>query len=125
MPLIFELVPTYLFKLSNEYSLFLFSENGTEGGGSRVKYAVMDVPITLPSTKPATDKPNPKQGIGELLLCFATSADACCEVLFMHMGYQLSITDTRYADTGTGTAIRRYGDFQKIRIRRYGKYIYF
>jgi len=37
----------------------------------------------------------------------------------------LSITDTRYADTGTGTAIRRYGDFQKIRIRRYGKYIYF
>ncbi|OEL22508.1 WD repeat-containing protein WRAP73, partial [Dichanthelium oligosanthes] len=40
------------------------AENGTEGGGSRVKYAVMDVPITLPSTKPATDKPNPKQGIG-------------------------------------------------------------
>ncbi|RLN42181.1 WD repeat-containing protein WRAP73 [Panicum miliaceum] len=55
------------------------AENGTEGGGSRVKYSVMDVPITLPSTKPATDKPNPKQGIGELLLCFATSADACCE----------------------------------------------
>jgi len=42
------------------------AENGTEGGGSRVKYAVMDVPITLPSTKPATDKPNPKQGIGML-----------------------------------------------------------
>ena len=37
----------------------------------------------------------------------------------------LSITDTRYADTGTGTAIRRYGDFQKIRIRRYDKYIDF
>ena len=89
MPLIFELVPTYLFKFSNECSLFLLSENGTAGGGSRVKYAVMGVPITLPSTKPATDKPNPKQGIGELLLCFATSADACCEVLFMHMGYQL------------------------------------
>jgi hypothetical protein len=56
--------------------LFLLSENGTEGGGSRVKYAVMDVPITLPSMKPATDKPNPKQGIGELFLYFATSADA-------------------------------------------------
>ena len=39
--------------------------------------------------------------------------------------FLLSITDTRYGDTGTGTAIRRYGDFQKIRIRRYGKYIYF
>ncbi|CAD6212057.1 unnamed protein product [Miscanthus lutarioriparius] len=41
-------------------------ENGTEGGGSRVKYALMDVPITLPSMKPATDKTNPKQGIGML-----------------------------------------------------------
>jgi hypothetical protein len=72
MPLIYVPVLAYLFKFSNECSLFLLSENGTEGGGSRVKYSVMDVPITLPSTKPATDKPNPKQGIGELLLCFAT-----------------------------------------------------
>mgnify|MGYP003702502317 CR=1 FL=1 len=46
-----------------ETDLFLWSENGTEGG-SRVKYAVMDAPITLPSQKPVTDKPNPKQGIG-------------------------------------------------------------
>lgn len=64
---------------------FLLSENGTEGGGSRVKYALMDVPITLPSMKPATDKPNPKQGIGELLLPLATPADACCKVIFMCM----------------------------------------
>ena len=46
-------------------------------------------------------------------------------LLQLMMQLILSITDTRYADTGTGTAIRRYGDFQKIRIRRYGKYIYF
>ena len=67
------------------FPYFLLSENGTEGGGSRVKYALMDVPITLPSMKPATDKPNPKQGIGEFLMPFATPADACCKVLFMRM----------------------------------------
>ncbi|KAK3157146.1 hypothetical protein QOZ80_2AG0116810 [Eleusine coracana subsp. coracana] len=42
------------------------SENGAEAGGCRVKYIVIDVPVTLPSQKPATDKPNPKQGIGML-----------------------------------------------------------
>jgi hypothetical protein len=42
----------------------LFPESGAEVGGYRVKYDVMDVPITLPSQKQATDKPNPKQGIG-------------------------------------------------------------
>ena len=46
------------------FPCILLPENGTEAGGSRVKYTVMDVPITLPSQKPATDKPNPKQGIG-------------------------------------------------------------
>ncbi|XP_008798782.2 WD repeat-containing protein WRAP73 [Phoenix dactylifera] len=40
-------------------------ENVAEGN-SRVKYKVMDFPISLPSQKPAIDKPNPKQGIGLL-----------------------------------------------------------
>ncbi|KAH7687595.1 Six-bladed beta-propeller TolB-like protein [Dioscorea alata] len=43
--------------------------NGSESaadGNSRVKYKLMDLPINLPSQKPAMDKPNPKQGIGLL-----------------------------------------------------------
>ncbi|KAJ6804461.1 WD repeat-containing protein WRAP73 [Iris pallida] len=40
-------------------------ENATDGN-SRVKYKVMDVPISLPSQKPTIDKPNPKQGVGLL-----------------------------------------------------------
>ncbi|KAJ3681824.1 hypothetical protein LUZ60_014397 [Juncus effusus] len=39
---------------------------GVAEGNCRVKYKVMDLPITLPSQKPAIDKPNPKQGIGLL-----------------------------------------------------------
>ena len=31
----------------------------------RVRYEVMEVPISLPFQKPQADKPNPKQGIGE------------------------------------------------------------
>lgn len=40
-------------------------ENGGDGS-SRVKYKVMDLPISLPFQKPVVDKPNPKQGIGLL-----------------------------------------------------------
>ncbi|THU47794.1 hypothetical protein C4D60_Mb09t19400 [Musa balbisiana] len=35
-------------------------------GNTRVKYKVMDFPVSLPFQKPAPDKPNPKQGIGLL-----------------------------------------------------------
>lgn len=41
------------------------NENAGEGN-SRVKYKVMDLPVSLPFQKPVTDKPNPKQGIGLL-----------------------------------------------------------
>lgn len=41
------------------------AENAADGN-SRVKYKVMDVPISLPFQKPAADKPNPKQGVGLL-----------------------------------------------------------
>lgn len=32
---------------------------------TRVRYAVAEVPVSVPSQKPAPDKPNPKQGIGK------------------------------------------------------------
>ncbi|GAB4825899.1 hypothetical protein Ancab_008766 [Ancistrocladus abbreviatus] len=38
------------------------SENDPEGQ-SRVRYDIMEVPITLPFQKPPVDKPNPKQGL--------------------------------------------------------------
>lgn len=46
-------------------SLYVFSvpESAAEGN-TRVKYKVMDFPVSLPFQKPAPDKPNPKQGIG-------------------------------------------------------------
>ena len=44
-----------------------FFVDATEGH-VRVRYEVMDVPITLPSQKPPADKPNPKQGVGKPLL---------------------------------------------------------
>ncbi|XP_010275400.1 PREDICTED: WD repeat-containing protein WRAP73 isoform X2 [Nelumbo nucifera] len=47
------------------------SENAPEGH-YRVRYKVMDLPITLPSQKPPVDKPNPKQGIG--LLSWSTDS---------------------------------------------------
>ncbi|KAL5973176.1 hypothetical protein ACLOJK_037203, partial [Asimina triloba] len=40
-------------------------ENAQEGH-DRVRYKVMDFPISLPYQKPPPDKPNPKQGIGLL-----------------------------------------------------------
>lgn len=42
----------------------------------QVRYDVMEVPITLPSQKPAADKPNPKQGIGK------ADSDANTEYIF-------------------------------------------
>ncbi|PKA61140.1 hypothetical protein AXF42_Ash006036 [Apostasia shenzhenica] len=42
-----------------------YSEDCAEGY-SRVKYELMDFPISLPYQKPAIDKPNPKQGTGLL-----------------------------------------------------------
>ena len=33
-----------------------------------VRYEVAELPITLPFQKPAMDKPNPKQGIGKLIV---------------------------------------------------------
>lgn len=33
-----------------------------------VKYEVAELPISLPFQKPAMDKPNPKQGIGKLIV---------------------------------------------------------
>ncbi|RRT45266.1 hypothetical protein B296_00005460 [Ensete ventricosum] len=60
-------------------------------GNTRVKYKVMDFPVSLPFQKPAPDKPNPKQGIAwdptcaRLVLCTGTSqlymwspSGACC-----------------------------------------------
>ncbi|RWW55167.1 hypothetical protein BHE74_00038202 [Ensete ventricosum] len=45
--------------------VFLVPESAAEGN-TRVKYKVMDFPVSLPFQKPAPDKPNPKQGIGLL-----------------------------------------------------------
>ncbi|KAG0454083.1 hypothetical protein HPP92_025387 [Vanilla planifolia] len=44
-------------------------DNAAEGA-SRVKYKLMDLPVSLPYQKPANDKPNPKQGIGLLSWSF-------------------------------------------------------
>lgn len=33
-----------------------------------VRYEVAELPITLPFQKPVMDKPNPKQGIGKLIV---------------------------------------------------------
>ncbi|KAL5728427.1 hypothetical protein ACHQM5_001513 [Ranunculus cassubicifolius] len=41
------------------------SENPPEGP-VRIRYKVMDLPISLPFQKPPVDKPNPKQGVGLL-----------------------------------------------------------
>ncbi|KAK6912385.1 WD40 repeat [Dillenia turbinata] len=37
---------------------------GESEGHFRVRYEVMEVPITIPFQKPPADKPNPKQGVG-------------------------------------------------------------
>ncbi|KAF6176735.1 hypothetical protein GIB67_031546 [Kingdonia uniflora] len=50
--------------LSNEF-MQGNSKNPPEGH-SRVRYKVMELPISLPFQKPPADKPNPKQGIGLL-----------------------------------------------------------
>ncbi|KAF6149891.1 hypothetical protein GIB67_008612 [Kingdonia uniflora] len=52
--------------LSNEF-MQGNSENPPEGH-SRVRYIVMELPISLPFQKPPADKPNPKQGIDEALV---------------------------------------------------------
>ncbi|CAH9090720.1 unnamed protein product [Cuscuta epithymum] len=41
-----------------------------------VRYDIMEVPITLPSQKPAVDKPNPKQGIG--LMSWSNDSEYIC-----------------------------------------------
>lgn len=46
------------------FPLFCFKEDASEGH-FRVRYEVMELPITLPFQKPPADKPNPKQGIGK------------------------------------------------------------
>ncbi|TXG70541.1 hypothetical protein EZV62_005476 [Acer yangbiense] len=43
---------------------FMQGNSDAPDGHFRVRYEVMEVPITLPSQKPLADKPNPKQGIG-------------------------------------------------------------
>ncbi|CAH9098054.1 unnamed protein product [Cuscuta europaea] len=42
----------------------------------QVRYDIMEVPITLPSQKPAVDKPNPKQGIG--LMSWSNDSEYIC-----------------------------------------------
>lgn len=60
-----------LFQLFDDLPFFVDAAEGHD----RVRYEIMDVPITLPSQKPPSDKPNPKQGVGKSLL----------PVLFMRM----------------------------------------
>ncbi|KAL6321721.1 hypothetical protein AAG906_031233 [Vitis piasezkii] len=43
---------------------FIQGNSDAPEGHVRVRYEVMEVPITLPSQKPPADKPNPKQGVG-------------------------------------------------------------
>ncbi|KAK4839388.1 hypothetical protein QYF36_021579 [Acer negundo] len=43
---------------------FMQGNSDAPDGHFRVRYEVMEVPITLPSQKPPAEKPNPKQGIG-------------------------------------------------------------
>ncbi|KAL9267780.1 WD repeat-containing protein [Drosera capensis] len=50
-------------------------ENGVEEP-SRVRYEVVEVPVTLPFQKPPTDKPNPKQGVG--LLSWSCNSKYIC-----------------------------------------------
>ncbi|XWS36981.1 hypothetical protein CRYUN_Cryun19dG0004000 [Craigia yunnanensis] len=45
-------------------------------GHFKVRYEVMEVPITLPFQKPLADKPNPKQGIG--LLSWSNASQYIC-----------------------------------------------
>ncbi|KAL6311450.1 hypothetical protein AAG906_005370 [Vitis piasezkii] len=42
---------------------FIQGNSDAPEGHVRVRYEVMEVPITLPSQKPPADKPNPKQGV--------------------------------------------------------------
>nr|KJB51377.1 hypothetical protein B456_008G214300 [Gossypium raimondii] len=46
------------------------------GGHFKVRYEVMEVPITFPFQKPPADKPNPKQGIG--LLSWSNDSQYIC-----------------------------------------------
>ncbi|KAB2053718.1 hypothetical protein ES319_A12G206800v1 [Gossypium barbadense] len=46
------------------------------GGHFKVRYEVMEVPITFPFQKPPADKPNPKQGIG--LLSWSNDSHYIC-----------------------------------------------
>lgn len=61
--------------------LFFFSSDNAPERQIQVRYDVMEVPITLPSQKPAADKPNPKQGIGKAV------SDA--NILFSHEPIQI------------------------------------
>lgn len=45
-------------------------------GQLRVKYEVVELPISLPYQKPAVDKPNPKQGIG--LMAWSSDSQYIC-----------------------------------------------
>ncbi|EPS70438.1 hypothetical protein M569_04319 [Genlisea aurea] len=60
--------------LTNEFDQ-ANAENGDEGF-VQVRYDIMEVPITVPSQKPPSDKPNPKQGIG--LLSWSSNSRYIC-----------------------------------------------
>ncbi|XP_059461014.1 uncharacterized protein LOC132190135 isoform X1 [Corylus avellana] len=55
-----------------------FTENNNEDASERlrVRYEVMELPITLPFQKPPADKPNPKQGIG--LMSWSNDSQYIC-----------------------------------------------
>lgn len=58
-------VINFFYRFSHSYwNSSLILENIAEG--QLVKYKVIDLPITVPTQKPAADKPNPKQGIGKI-----------------------------------------------------------
>ncbi|RZR91160.1 hypothetical protein BHM03_00019211 [Ensete ventricosum] len=50
-------------------------------GNTRVKYKVMDFPVSLPFQKPAPDKPNPKQGIDGSCLLLKDRESFCCSAV--------------------------------------------
>lgn len=59
------------------------------GGHFKVRYEVMEVPITFPFQKPLADKPNPKQGIGKF---YRIDVDLLNVLCFL---YRI-LSDTKY-----------------------------
>ncbi|XP_044478919.1 WD repeat-containing protein WRAP73-like [Mangifera indica] len=57
-------------------SVPFFPQEDAPDGHFRVRYEVMEVPITLPFQKPPADKPNPKQGIG--LMSWSSDSQYIC-----------------------------------------------